>query len=249
MICWATTYPPLPETTLQSPNDRHVRFNLVPPINGITTQDHKSHHQDSGWPPKTEYQYAYGGNKRSQLWETQLPRTPMPTRTPQNYPYMDNVVVPSTRGSRPIYPLYEITPLPIVDKHIRGAHYHPDDPLGVQVPEEWTKGMYTVNTREKAPFLPSYRYKEFVARPFLKIKQNLDVDEYFPVSRVPDVPGKHFYDFYHEVRMGRKAPKHLRGEDVFLPSRVFPLPMNHNIPNIPPVEYNPFLGRFNNYGH
>lgn len=68
-------------------------------------------------------------------------------------------------------------PLPLLDKHYRGARYSVDDPIGVLVPEELSLRRETLHGPIRLPwqeqlknvFLPNYHYQQWASRPMHEV--------------------------------------------------------------------------------
>ncbi|XP_055899024.1 uncharacterized protein LOC106051057 [Biomphalaria glabrata] len=226
---------------------RFARSIRNPTLYGLCTRDFQRDQQPSSWPSGTEYQYAYCSNYRDLL----------PSVTDQSLAERTSATghewAPAVRQDHPLFRLYDTTPLPLLDKHYKGATYLPDDPLGVQVPEELTRcreridGSYALISFEehlRNPYTPNYRYKDWITRPLTEITRELDAN-YALYCHLPRAPTQ-YWDFYNEVRMGR-PPKPGDAHQVYRRCRVIPVPANKEIPNLPGTGEVTHFGKLTNY--
>ncbi|KAH9518706.1 hypothetical protein Btru_006010 [Bulinus truncatus] len=202
-----------------------------PPLYGLCTRDFERDHNPSSWPSGTEYQYAYCSNYRGLLPHIVERTWPRPMEAPQ-----------ASKQEQLFHKLYETTPLPLLDKHYKGANYLPDDHLGVQVPEELTRcreqmdGSYSMISHEehmRNQYTPNYQYKDWITRPLTEIMRELDAN-YALYCHLPPPP-THYWDFYNVVRMGRSA-KPGNADRVYRRCRVIPIPANKDVPNLAVTE-------------
>ncbi|CAL1541177.1 unnamed protein product [Lymnaea stagnalis] len=226
---------------------RYARFVRNAPLYGLCTRDFERDHRPVSWPPGTEYQYAYCSNYRGLL-------PPIEDTKRRDWSQCETQRYAPKPPEHPLYKLYEQTPLPLLDKHYRGAQYLPDDPLGVQVPEELTRcrelvdGSHTmIGFMEHLgnEYTPNYRYKDWIGRPLTEITRELEANHTL-YCHLPAAPTSH-WDFYNVVRMRRPA-KQVSTDPLYRRCRVMPIPADTGIPNLLETGELFHAGRLINYG-
>ncbi|BFZ04107.1 hypothetical protein BsWGS_07146 [Bradybaena similaris] len=237
-------------------NPRYARSIKNPLLYGLVSRDYDADHRPKAWPSGTEYQSAYCSNYRAQqpLQCEDEPSHDFRANMSSSFPgaaetrLQESCHAPVSRGD---YKLSKVMPMPLLDKHYRGARYSVDDPIGVVVPEELSLRRETLHGPVRLPwqeqlknvFLPNYHYQHWASRPMHELHKEMESSEL--ICRLPEPPTK-YWDFYNVVRMRRPAKTSV-ADPEFQQCHVVPIPMDNNVPDLPTASDNPYLGKFNYY--